>query len=150
MAHEAIGFGDFSTSTKHMRQFPAIESRSWKQKRGISTPATAHAYRTNTRHNKYRATTKSSIPQTCSTVYEVSTSTSFPSTNIFNVLTGAGAASCAAPTCSCRSPARAKFWERRDRSIFVLLLPPTMEAFACDSARKPDKKTSPKTQIRWV
>ena len=29
MAHEATGFGDFSTSTRHMRQLPAIDSRSW-------------------------------------------------------------------------------------------------------------------------
>ena len=29
MAQEAIGFGDFSTSTRHMRQLPAIDSRSW-------------------------------------------------------------------------------------------------------------------------
>ena len=29
MAQEATGFGDFSTSTKHMRQLPAMESRSW-------------------------------------------------------------------------------------------------------------------------
>ena len=27
--HEATGFGDFSTSTKHIRQFPATFSRSW-------------------------------------------------------------------------------------------------------------------------
>ena len=29
IAQEAMGFGDFSISTRHMRQFPAIESRSW-------------------------------------------------------------------------------------------------------------------------
>ena len=28
MAQLAIGFGDFSISTRHMRQLPAIESRS--------------------------------------------------------------------------------------------------------------------------
>jgi hypothetical protein len=28
IAQDAIGFGDFSISTKHMRQFPAIERRS--------------------------------------------------------------------------------------------------------------------------
>ena len=26
---EAMGFGVFSTSTRHMRQFPATDSRSW-------------------------------------------------------------------------------------------------------------------------
>ena len=29
MAQEAIGFGDFSISTRHMRQLPATDSRSW-------------------------------------------------------------------------------------------------------------------------
>jgi hypothetical protein len=29
MAQEAIGLGAFSCSTRHMRQLPAIESRSW-------------------------------------------------------------------------------------------------------------------------
>mmetsp|Transcript_27297 Transcript_27297/g.48253 ORF Transcript_27297/g.48253 Transcript_27297/m.48253 type:complete len:351 (+) Transcript_27297:1283-2335(+) len=29
MAHEATGLAAFSTSTRHMRQFPAMESRSW-------------------------------------------------------------------------------------------------------------------------
>ena len=29
IAQEATGFGDFSTSTRHMRQLPAIASRSW-------------------------------------------------------------------------------------------------------------------------
>jgi hypothetical protein len=28
MAQEAIGFGDFSCSTRHIRQLPAIDSRS--------------------------------------------------------------------------------------------------------------------------
>ena len=31
------------TSTRHMRQLPAIDSRSWKQKRGISAPAASQA-----------------------------------------------------------------------------------------------------------
>src|SRR5437764_9937780 len=31
------------TSIRHMRQLPAIDSRSWKQKRGISAPAASHA-----------------------------------------------------------------------------------------------------------
>jgi hypothetical protein len=29
IAQLAIGFGDFSISTRHMRQLPAIDSRSW-------------------------------------------------------------------------------------------------------------------------
>src|SRR5690349_8077399 len=43
MAQDACGFGVPITSTRHMRQFPAIDSRSWKQKRGISAPAASHA-----------------------------------------------------------------------------------------------------------
>ena len=31
------------TSTRHMRQLPAIDSRSWKQKRGTSAPASSAA-----------------------------------------------------------------------------------------------------------
>ena len=29
VAHDAIGFGDPSTSTRHILQFPATERRSW-------------------------------------------------------------------------------------------------------------------------
>jgi len=29
LAHAATGFGDFANSTKHIRQFPAINKRSW-------------------------------------------------------------------------------------------------------------------------
>ena len=44
MAQEAAGLGGPPfTSTRHMRQLPAIDSRSWKQKRGISAPASSHA-----------------------------------------------------------------------------------------------------------
>jgi hypothetical protein len=51
------------TSTRHMRQLPAIDSRSWKQKRGISAPAASHA---------------------CSSVYRsAGTSISMPSTLSF-------------------------------------------------------------------
>src|SRR5262245_39148179 len=46
-------------SIRHMRQLPAIDSRSWKQKRGISAPAASHA---------------------CSSVYSGGTSISLPST----------------------------------------------------------------------
>src|SRR6516165_10963755 len=57
-AQDAIGLGEPLSSTRHMRQFPAIESRSWKQKRGISAPAASHA---------------------CSSVYSAGTSISLPS-----------------------------------------------------------------------
>ena len=44
MAQEAIGLGGPPfTSTRHIRELPAIDSRSWKQKRGISAPATSQA-----------------------------------------------------------------------------------------------------------
>ncbi|MNL63689.1 hypothetical protein D3C87_1878440 [compost metagenome] len=44
MAQEAAGFGGPPfTSMRHMRQLPATDSRSWKQKRGTSAPASSHA-----------------------------------------------------------------------------------------------------------
>src|SRR6184192_1695515 len=43
-AQDATGFGEPLSSTRHMRQLPAIESRSWKQKRGISAPAASQAW----------------------------------------------------------------------------------------------------------
>src|SRR5437660_524913 len=58
-AHDATGLGEPASSTRHMRQLPAIDSRSWKQKRGISAPAASHA---------------------CSSVYSGGTSISLPST----------------------------------------------------------------------
>src|SRR6201986_4932136 len=58
-AQDAIGFGEPTSSTRHMRQLPAIDSRSWKQNRGISAPAASHA---------------------CSSVYSAGTSISLPST----------------------------------------------------------------------
>src|SRR5215813_2674759 len=58
-AQEATGLGEPLSSTRHMRQLPAIDSRSWKQKRGISAPAVSHA---------------------CSSVYSGGTSISLPST----------------------------------------------------------------------
>src|SRR6185503_5843144 len=42
-AQDATGLGEPLSSTRHMRQLPAMESRSWKQKRGISAPAASHA-----------------------------------------------------------------------------------------------------------
>src|SRR4030088_854506 len=42
-AQLATGLGEPLSSTRHMRQLPAIDRRSWKQKRGISAPATSHA-----------------------------------------------------------------------------------------------------------
>src|SRR6266850_6048852 len=58
-AHDATGLGEPFSSTRHMRQLPAIDRRSWKQKRGISAPAASHA---------------------CSSVYSGGTSISLPST----------------------------------------------------------------------
>src|SRR2546427_13173116 len=58
-AQLATGLGEPTSSTRHMRQLPAIDSRSWKQKRGISAPAISHA---------------------CSSVYSGGTSISLPST----------------------------------------------------------------------
>src|SRR5579859_4645755 len=60
-AQLATGLGEPASSTKHMRQLPAIDRRSWKQKRGISAPAASHAW---------------------SSVYSGGTSTSMPSTTI--------------------------------------------------------------------
>src|SRR3954467_13881636 len=58
-AQDATGLGEPTSSTRHMRQLPAMDSRSWKQKRGISAPAASHA---------------------CSSVYSGGTSISLPST----------------------------------------------------------------------
>src|SRR5690349_3474757 len=46
MAQLACGFGGPPfTSIRHIRQLPAIDRRSWKQKRGISAPAASAAWR---------------------------------------------------------------------------------------------------------
>src|SRR3954470_17386797 len=67
MAHEACGFGGPpTTSIRHMRQLPAIESRSWKQKRGISAPAASHAC-----NSVYSGGTSISVPSTMSLVMSV-------------------------------------------------------------------------------
>src|SRR3977135_2167834 len=42
-AQLATGFGEPLSSPRHMGQLPAIDRRSWKQKRGISAPAASHA-----------------------------------------------------------------------------------------------------------
>src|SRR5260370_38503867 len=74
-AHDAIGLGEPLSSTRHMRQLPAIESRSWKQKRGISAPAASQA---------------------CSSVYSGGASIALPSTTSLDIpysaatLTGSG------------------------------------------------------------
>ena len=39
------GLGDFSISTRHIRQLPATERRSWKQKRGTLMPVDSMACR---------------------------------------------------------------------------------------------------------
>src|SRR5262245_26912634 len=43
-AQLATGLGDPTSSTRHIRQLPAIDRRSWKQKRGISAPAASAAW----------------------------------------------------------------------------------------------------------
>src|SRR3712207_9449439 len=60
-AQDATGFGAPFNSTRHMRQLPAIDRRSWKQKRGISAPAASHACR-----RVYSAGTSTSMPSTMS------------------------------------------------------------------------------------
>src|SRR5712671_6773387 len=64
-AQLATGLGEPLSSTRHMRQLPAIDSRSWKQKRGISAPAASHA---------------------CSSVNSAGTSISLPSMMSFVIL----------------------------------------------------------------
>src|SRR6478609_1213753 len=66
MAQEACGFGTPTTSTRHMRQLPAMDSRSWKQKRGISAPAASHAC-----SSVYSGGTSISVPSTMSLVISV-------------------------------------------------------------------------------
>ncbi len=39
VAHAGIGFGAFSTCTRHMRQLAAIESFLWQQKCGTKMPS---------------------------------------------------------------------------------------------------------------
>src|SRR5215813_12733487 len=65
MAQEACGFGMPCTSIRHMRQLPAIDSRSWKQKRGISAPAVSHAW-----SSVYSGGTSISLPSTMILVTE--------------------------------------------------------------------------------
>src|SRR6478752_2995106 len=67
IAQDACGLGGPpGTSMRHMRQFPAIESRSWKQKRGISAPAASHAC-----SSVYSGGTSISVPSTMSLVMSV-------------------------------------------------------------------------------
>src|SRR3954447_16216395 len=65
-AQEATGFGAPFSSTRHMRQLPAIDSRSWKQKRGISAPAASHAW-----SSVYSGGTSTSLPSTMSLVMSI-------------------------------------------------------------------------------
>src|SRR5215510_5484256 len=62
-AHDATGLGEPLSSTRHMRQLPAIDSRSWKQKRGISAPAASQAW-----SSVYSGGTSISLPSTMSLV----------------------------------------------------------------------------------
>src|SRR5882757_788271 len=66
-AQLATGLGEPFTSTRHMRQLPAIDRRSWKQKRGISAPAASHAC-----SSVYSAGTSISLPSTMSLVIAIS------------------------------------------------------------------------------
>src|SRR5689334_8016606 len=67
MAQDAVGLGGPPfTSTRHIRQLPAIDSRSWKQKRGISAPAASQACR-----SVYSAGTSIALPSTMSLVMSV-------------------------------------------------------------------------------
>src|SRR5579885_137018 len=59
MAQEACGLGMPATSIRHIRQLPAIDRRSWKQKRGISAPAASQAW-----SNVYSGGTSISLPST--------------------------------------------------------------------------------------
>src|SRR6516225_1547013 len=63
IAQDAWGLGIPTTSIRHMRQFPAIDSRSWKQKRGISAPAASQAC-----NSVYSGGTSISLPSTISLV----------------------------------------------------------------------------------
>src|SRR5262245_17221778 len=65
-AQLATGLGEPTSSTRHMRQLPAIDSRSWKQKRGISAPAASHAW-----SSVYSGGTSISLPSTMSLVMSV-------------------------------------------------------------------------------
>src|ERR1700730_16373302 len=69
-AHDAIGLGEPTSSTRHMRQLPAIDSRAWKQKRGISAPAAAQAC-----SSVYSGGTSISLPSTISLVIDYSAAT---------------------------------------------------------------------------
>src|SRR5580698_339070 len=71
MAHDACGFGMPTTSIRHIRQLPAIDSRSWKQKRGISAPAASQAW-----SSVYSGGTSISLPSTMSLVMQISQHTS--------------------------------------------------------------------------
>src|SRR5262245_4209851 len=104
MAQEACGFGMPCTSIRHMRQLPAIESRSWKQKRGISAPAASHA---------------------CSSVYSGATSISWPST-ISLVICFSSDPSCA----PCRLP-KLRGWQTFPAEGIVTgtMLPEVLEPF---------------------
>ena len=62
-AQLATGLGEPTSSTRHMRQLPAIDRRSWKQKRGISAPAASHAW-----SSVYSGGTSISLPSTMSLV----------------------------------------------------------------------------------
>src|ERR1700738_659949 len=62
-AQLATGVGEPPTPHRHMGEMPAIDRRSWKQKRGISAPAASHAW-----SSVYSGGTSISLPSTMSLV----------------------------------------------------------------------------------
>src|SRR6266481_4511065 len=71
-AQLATGLGEPLSSTRHMRQLPAIDRRSWKQKRGISAPAASHACK-----SVNSGGTSISLPSTMSLVMRASNPISY-------------------------------------------------------------------------
>src|ERR1700691_1512784 len=67
IARGVCGFCIPPPPIRHMRQFPAIDSRSWKQKRGISAPAASQAW-----SSVYSGGTSASCPSTMILVIAVS------------------------------------------------------------------------------
>ena len=81
MAQDACGLGMPCTSIRHMRQLPAIDSRSWKQKRGISAPAASHAW-----SSVYSRGTSISLPSTMSLVMLSVFSSCDPASSLLGML----------------------------------------------------------------
>src|SRR4026208_944229 len=101
MAQEACGLGVPFTSTRHMRQLPAMDRRSWKQKRGTSAPACSQA---------------------CSSVVPFSISISVPSIISFGILHRLSSAALGVPALLVYyfSPTKGMI----GRAIFLIVLKP--------------------------